>query len=198
MTSKANPRPPTILSSPLLNLNVIEKALASAKDPAERVPLLSAKVHLLSNPSEHSQTEPGPSRHADDQALLEARLDLTRAQMAVRPPQLVEAEVHLSLIERTTGNIVKRLVRKRSRERETTPSSPEEKVLAQGMRAAVSVTVNDGQASMDNDERHLNDMVALRREAIELLVIVEEGLGRTGRGQRWRDALAKLQHTPNS
>lgn len=89
----------SILQSPLLNLTIINKMLASPTpiSPRERVALLSARTHLLQKAEPASKVEE-----------LRSRLDLAAAHQKLLPPDLISAESELSLIESEAKRLLKR------------------------------------------------------------------------------------------
>ena len=113
----------SILQSPLLNLNTVQKALDQSTNRTERINLLSAKIHILSNKSIPSSSNSlrqstssttvsppsatDPENHVKDRIveleraviLLRARLELSQALMSVVPVRKVEAEAELTTVE---------------------------------------------------------------------------------------------------
>lgn len=153
--------PAPILASPFLTLEVVETALKGTLEPAERVKLLSAKVHLLQEAAAAAAPRPAastagarpPSSTAAPRPprpspvpLLAARADLAAAYLHLTPPDLHAAEAECLAAQ----GECKRLLKRQGEE---------------SWRAEVGV---------------------IRERVLGLLVTVEEGLGRPARAERWR------------
>ncbi|WVQ85075.1 hypothetical protein IAT38_007239 [Cryptococcus sp. DSM 104549] len=182
--------PPPILSSPLLNLSTINSLISSPapQPPHTRIQLLSAKIHLLSDPPAAGPSSAGGvDATADSQGkgkgrarisdaaqleVLQCRLDLGRAYLGLDVPEWTSAEVELGLVEKDCKGMMKRLGRRKAEE--TGEGDGE-----------------DGGGSLG--EGALEKAGRLRVEALKEMVKVEEGLGREGRAERWRKAIAKAE-----
>ena len=106
---------------------------------------------------------------------MQARLELAKAQMTVIPPQLIEAEVELSTVEKTAKGF---LDNQRRKSQNTGPT--------------------DGKEGEKETAKLVKDLEEIRKDALRRLVDLEEGLGRTGRAKKWQGALNVLENPPNS
>lgn len=207
--------PPQIMSSPFMNLTVIDKMLVSPCPPQQRVQLLSAKLHLLTHqpsdaasgsnasssrppigrpdaavgqPAVSSTNEGGdtsrgalvskpPTVLVDAfrarQPELQTRLDLARAHLEMRPPGYTEAEAELSAVDRIC--------------------KAADKKLKTGLKAAPSTEEPVSTVADATLTQAVEDIQMFRRQALELLVVVEQGLGRDARAARWTDLLQGLR-----
>lgn len=138
-----------------------------------------------------SQSADVPARvkaFQDRKPELTTRLDLARAHLGMTPPGYTSAEVELSSVDRIC-------------------KAAEKKVRAEpgGPVGATIVTPDDadgaaaprGPDQLGNQDlgvmETLADIRQLRVEALELLVEVEDGLGREARAQRCRELLRDLR-----
>lgn len=192
--------PPNILSSPLLNVAFLNKLLSSPTLPHDqRVQLLSAKLHLISNNQGGSSKETDGSRVLEE---LELRLELARAHLDNKLPGLVPAEAELTIVERRCKAISKRAKRMESISDQTAPGNgdiggAEADDARTGITAKESGTVEDEPVTSEvlgaRDMPPAKDVLSLRIRALEMLREVEEGLGREGRAKRWKDLIKQLQ-----
>lgn len=192
--------PPNILSSPLLNVTFLNKLLSSPTLPHdERIQLLSAKLHLISNNQGGSSKETDGSRVLEE---LELRLELARAHLDNKLPGFVPAESELTIVERRCKAICKRAKRIESIGDQTGHGNgdiggAEADVTRTGITAEESGTVEDEPVRSEvlgaRDTPPAKDVLSLRIRALEMLNEVEDGLGREGRAKRWKDLIKQLQ-----
>lgn len=192
--------PPNILSSPLLNVAFLNKLLSSPTLPHdERIQLLSAKLHLISNNQGGSSQETDGSRVLQE---LELRLELARAHLDDRLPGFVPAEAELTIVERRCKAISKRAKRIESISDQTGLGVGDiGGAGANGARTGVTGkedgTVGDEPVRSEvlgaRDTSPAQDVLSLRIRALEMLSEVEDGLGREGRAKRWKNLIKQLQ-----
>ncbi|KAK1925767.1 hypothetical protein DB88DRAFT_509422 [Papiliotrema laurentii] len=200
--------PPTILSSPLLTLPAIDTMLANpALTPLDRIPLLHAKIALLTNdlvppssaasatirppPAGSSSTSgslahaamAGPSSGRGRQEIsalideMQTRIQVASLLMDVRPARLVEAESELTMVEGRCKGVIK---------------------ADKDRRKKVEMGQGDGEGSSDHsttlgvDASDLDTLKTLRVDGLKMLARVEESLGREGRAKRWRELAEQL------
>ncbi|RSH90997.1 hypothetical protein EHS25_010173 [Saitozyma podzolica] len=238
--------PPQILSSPFLNLKLIDTLLSRPTTPEQRVQLLSARLHLLTNPPIPSdQFTPGPSSagagassaasgsvpgtdhqpefsrqlggghfseaasssrpkpggrgegssRVDSIAEFRTRLELARAHLEVQPPHWALAETEAGLVESMCRKLLKpRKMRGGRGDGEVDGGGDEQGGDAnreEGARKAVSI---GEEANEDGGgEGWMGQLRSLRMEALELLVRVDEGMGKQARADRWRATLEEIK-----
>lgn len=133
--------------------------------------------------------------------LLATRLELSRAYMALKIPDLRGAEGELGLVEGGCKGLMKRLDRSRSGK----GTGESHKSHRQSMDGNSPVgTINSaeiehpGADELDNDiaakEAMRLDVLRLRIEGLKAMVEVDEGLGRAARAERTRGVIRVLEN----
>ena len=180
-----------VLSSPFLTLPLISSILSPSPDSTstpptaeQRVQLLSAKLHLLTNtPSSTPLNHKAKARAlADPAPVMSVRLELARAHLAVGQPDLVMAEAELSAIESGSKGVQKRLKKMRKSLRNDNGDSEGE-------------GKGEGDEGYDGDGEPLwvAEIGRIRLEALRVLIAVEQALGREGRARRWQEVIRNLE-----
>jgi hypothetical protein len=211
--------PPGVLSSNLITVQSLDLILASptSSDPIYRHQLLSTKLAILTNrPSQ-------PAQRAFDSELqiLQCRLDLAKACLLLRVPNIVTAGLELGLVERDCKGIVKRMCRE-NRIRVDKASKRIEMDGAIGRRTSLgsagdsittrpaptpvaasaypSTSTNSATSSISGStsntskyESRQRTITTLRVEALRLLGEVEEAQGKPERKIRWDCLATKLE-----
>jgi len=180
--------PPSILSSPLLSIPVLNTLLRNTNlTPEERIPLLHAKITLLTNgPSSSlplataSSTSQAPAPDNYAKTLLEeveTRIEIAKLVLGSKPVKWVEAENELTMAESRCKPFFKKSRRMPAAE------------MGQEMRN------EDSLESMKGDEEFMGRLKRVRVAALRELTKVEDGLGREGRAKRWRELVIDLTKT---
>jgi len=199
--------PAPIFSSPFLNLSVINSLLSSTSNPpipVQRIQLLSATLHLLTNPPSISASSPSSSTGVErgrtraselenPTEVMRVRLDLAKAHLALEVPDLRTAEVELTGIEGAAEGVMKRLRGRRKDRGEEGRGGEGDEGGEGGREGGEGGESGSGINVEGKDPPWLAEMGRLRVEALRVLVGVEEGLGRDGRVRRWRELIGKLE-----
>ncbi|WWC62739.1 uncharacterized protein I303_105336 [Kwoniella dejecticola CBS 10117] len=188
----------SVLSSPFMNLNTINTILSSTKTiPIEqKIQLLEAKIHLLTSTlpalvSHAIAGDPAPIhslqvRSARDTRVQEIdtiRLDLGQTYLQQKVPDYIRAEVEFGIIDKDCKNMLKRL-KKRANSDST-------------KQAGIADPFNIHQPeSPISEEEWIVEIKRLRISALKGMIIVEEGLGRAARVERWKKAIEDIEHSP--
>jgi hypothetical protein len=236
--------PPEILSSPFLNLKVIDTLLSRPTTPDQRVQLLSARLHLLTNPSNalgvvspglsstgassaasgsvpsstanhlppsssqlggghfpdaasSSKSKPRGrgqgSTRVDPTAEFRTRLDLARAHLEVQPPQWALAESEAGLVE----SMCKKLLKPRKTRGGRGDGAGDKEGDEQGGEALRRPGVQKAALALAEEkpaeEAGGDEWMGVRMEALELLIRVDEGMGKQARAERWRGTLEEFK-----
>jgi hypothetical protein len=211
--------PPGVLSSNLITVQSLDLILASptSSDPIFRHQLLSTKLAILTN----RPSQPAHRSFDSELQILQCRLDLAKACLLLRVPNIVTAGLELGLVERDCKGIVKRMCRenrirvdKASKriemdgviERRTSLGAAEEPITTRPALTPVSTSANPSTStgsatssisgSTSNTSKYENrqrTITTLRVEALRLLGEVEEAQGKPERRIRWDCLATKLE-----
>ncbi|KAK8858717.1 hypothetical protein IAR55_002946 [Kwoniella newhampshirensis] len=141
--------------------------------------------------------------------ILRIRLDLGRSYLRLKIPNYLSAEAELTTVEKGCKGILKRLDRTRrhrdhpSRGASTTQSIHNSSSVSGAEGAVQGDEIDkDGakhkQVEVEDDgtsEKMRNEVRKMRLDALRAMIDVEEGLGRTGREDRWRKAIVAMDHS---
>jgi hypothetical protein len=177
--------PPSVLSSPFLTHSVLDTLLSQKLPAAERVQLLSAKIHLYANPPSREEIQADNVRRGTRD---EARIPEMQTRMeiaSVQKDQIVldgasQAENTLRVVLEWTKGVMKGIERRRKLE---TQNGPE----ASGTEAAEWAGKNG-----DKDTKWIKEAMGIRKRALEMLIQLEEGSGRTSRIEALRRQLIEV------
>jgi hypothetical protein len=211
--------PPGVLSSNLITVQSLDLILASptSSDPIFRHQLLSTKLAILTN----RPSQPAHRSFDSELQILQCRLDLAKACLLLRVPNIVTAGLELGLVERDCKGIVKRMCRenrirvdKASKriemdgviERRTSLGSAGDSITTRPAPTPVaasaypSTSTNSATSSISGStsntskyENRQRIITTLRVEALRLLGEVEEMQGKPERKIRWDCLATKLE-----
>ncbi|OCF72791.1 hypothetical protein I204_06020 [Kwoniella mangroviensis CBS 8886] len=183
---------PPILSSPFLNLNTINTILSSPTPiPIEqRIQLLEAKIHLLTSslPASIKSATTIPEQRSRyditerDRGTLDIdkiRVELGQTCLSQKIPDYIKAEMEFGIVDRNCKSILKRIEKSLIRQDEV-------------------VTSNDHMKMEMLDEVWIDEVKQVRIDALTGMILVEEGLGREARAERWRKAIEGLEGQANT
>lgn len=180
-----------MLTLPMLNTLLSNPALT----PIDRIPLLHAKITLLSNGPTSSSAGQAPNdpftpiprsslAEAGDTARvgkeevkrlreeMQARIEVAGLFVGLKPARVVEAENELTIVEGRLKGVLK------AHQRKTTGAGSAEE---------------ESGIVLDISPEDIDTLRCLRIEALTQLADVEEMLGRQGRAKRWKELVDKLR-----
>ncbi|WWD18612.1 hypothetical protein CI109_103065 [Kwoniella shandongensis] len=162
---------------------------STSKCPAELPTTLtsvpdSTSTQIPTSPVERKDNSPGSERDPRPEVeVMQVRLELAKTYMGCNIPDYTNAESELSVVEKGTKGMIKRLSKGSGRPR------PQDGV--KGGDVGVGGGQQDEQGGRDGDGV-LKQIKELRRESLKGLIEVEEGLGKGNRAVRWREALEEM------
>jgi len=184
--------PPAILSSPLLSVPVLDVLLRnptlSAKD---RIPLLHAKIALLTNRPSGTASTPSSTSGTDpmEDLLEETKVRVEVAKLFTELKQWTQAENELTLVVSRTSPFFKAVRRDRAKRPDQEDQADRSKPPPSGDKETESEFV----VRVQGDEGLMSRLRPVRVDALTQLALVEGALGREGRAKRWRDLVAGLE-----
>ncbi|BEJ14125.1 hypothetical protein CspHIS471_0312990 [Cutaneotrichosporon sp. HIS471] len=189
-----------ILSSPFLTVGVVDTALDAETNPAVRVQLLGAKVHLLEKAREAAGGAAAPARAptsysgavvaapvaaADSEGEGDSTPDTAPSSRRPRPDPTALLSTRILLADAYLALLPPNLS---AAEAESSVAEGECKRLMKVMKR-----LDRGDAGVEERPAWLDDIPRLRVRALRVLARVEDGLGRGARAERTRKLAADLE-----
>lgn len=132
--------------------------------------------------------------------IMRVRLALAKAYMDSTPSDYTNAESELSVVEKGTKGMTKRLTKRWKVRDDDVHQGDSESGLdvrgqegqgrAQTQGRRLEEEEEEGEGAVD--EGILDEVNRLRREALDAMISVEDGLGRETRAERWRKAIEEM------